>query len=693
MAVLQKMRDKFGIAISIIIALSLLYFIAPMDDLMTLFGRPQNVGEIAGKGISYEEYQAEVGKFTTLNEIMTGSSVQNEATQKQIQDNAWQYFVDQYLFIPQARKAGIRVGTAELVELTSGSNISPVIAQNPIFQDETGAFSKQLLLNFIQQSHEDETVKLYWDFLQNAISTQQYYAKYATLFSLSAFENTQTLAELVAEGNTTADLDIVSVNYSYAADSTISVSASEIRKYYADHKNQYKQKESRDIEYVVFEVTPSQKDITSGVDGFDKLQAEFAASDNVKSFLMRNSDRSYSEYWYRKGELSTVSTDIDEFAFSGAKGVSKVFKAGNVLRSAKVMATAHIADSVYVKHILLTGAGAKAKADSLCAVVAKKPSKFSALVQEYSEDKGSQADGEIGNIGWLTQTYMIPGLEKVMTTPVGKPVVMSSRYGQHVILVTKATKPQLKKQVAIFEKEIQPSKETFNTYYTQANSFATIANGKLEGYYKAVDSLGVYSHRLGGVLESAESYGSVDNAKEITRWIFDAKAGKASGVITVNNKFFFVAAVKAAHKEGYKPVKEVASSISQYLYNQKKNEKQTAEVAARIEGVKTIEEAAAILGKTVEHMKDVQFSAFGAQSVEPAVLGAAFKAEEGQLCGPVKGIMGTYIVKVVSRNAGSFYTEQDAKNYSSQKAGYSSNMIIPVMGEEAGVTDNRARYY
>jgi hypothetical protein len=48
MAVLQKMRDKFGLAISIIIALSLLYFIAPMDDLMNMFGsRKTTVGVIS----------------------------------------------------------------------------------------------------------------------------------------------------------------------------------------------------------------------------------------------------------------------------------------------------------------------------------------------------------------------------------------------------------------------------------------------------------------------------------------------------------------------------------------------------------------------------------------------------------------------------------------------------------------------
>ena len=56
MAVLQKMRDKFGVAISVIIALSLLYFIAPMDDIMRIFDKPQNVGEIAGTGITYEDF-------------------------------------------------------------------------------------------------------------------------------------------------------------------------------------------------------------------------------------------------------------------------------------------------------------------------------------------------------------------------------------------------------------------------------------------------------------------------------------------------------------------------------------------------------------------------------------------------------------------------------------------------------------
>ena len=109
MAVLQKMRNKFGVAISVIIALSLLYFIAPMDDLMNLFGRPENVGEINGTGISYEDFTAEVGTFTTINEITTGSSAQTEQAHQQIRNAAWQSLMDRYMFFKNCEAAGIKV--------------------------------------------------------------------------------------------------------------------------------------------------------------------------------------------------------------------------------------------------------------------------------------------------------------------------------------------------------------------------------------------------------------------------------------------------------------------------------------------------------------------------------------------------------------------------------------------------------
>ena len=693
MAVLQKMREKFGVLISVIIALSLLYFIAPMDDILRMFDKPQDVGEIAGTGISYEDYQAEVAKFTTINEITTGSSVQNEQTQTQIRNAAWQSLLDRYLFFKNCDKAGIRVSDAEIAELFAGEHVSPLIAQNPLFADESGAFSPQRVKEIDNAAQNDPNLKAYWDYLKSSVRSQQYYSKYAALFTSSSLYAPSQVESLVAESNLTADIQLVSIPYGYERDTTVEVSSKEIKAYYESHKKDYKQQANRDIEYAVFEVKPSQKDIAEAAAAVESVIDEFATTENLKSFLLKYSDRALSDYWYRKGELSTINSEIDAFAFSGNKGVSKIFNDKNTYYAARVVRSAQIPDSVYVKHILLQGDDAAHKADSLCKVISKKTSSFQALAAEFSADQNSKYDGEIGNIGWMTQSYMIPGLESVITAQVGKPYVVKSQYGTHVVLVSKTTKPLLKKQVAILEKSAVASKETYSSYYAQANTLATLSAGNYESYLKAVDSLGVYSHRMNNVLESTSSYGAIDHAKEVTRWVFDAKKGKTSNIITVDNKYFFVVALKEVRKEGYKDIKEVAPAIQNTLYTEKRNAHKTEQIAAKIAGLSSIEEVAAALSTEPVSRKDIAFSPMSAPAVEPAVLGAILKTETGALSAPVQGSRGVYVFKLERKEPGAFFTEEDARLFSSQKAQYSSQMIYPVMQESAGVVDNRARYF
>ena len=687
------MRTKFGVVISVIIALSLLYFIAPMDDLMNLFGRPENVGEINGTGISYEDFTAEVNTFTTINEITTGSSARTEQAHEQIRNAAWQSLIDRFMFFKNCDAAGIKVGDAEVADLIAGNHISPIIEQNPLFAAEDGTFSVDRVREINRQAESDETLALYWNYIKQTIRTQQFYSKYASLFALTSIESPLTLAQAVEEGNTTADIKLVTIPYGYAVDSTVNVSAKEIKAYYNAHKEEYKQKASRDIEYVLFEVKPSDSDVAATEKAMNEALDEFAKTDNLKNFLLKNSDRSYSDRWYKKGELATVSSDIDNFVFSGKSGISPVVKEGDSFFSARVMASANVPDSVYVKHILLQGAGAAQRADSLAAVLTKTPARFGALVAEFSADQGSAADGELGNIGWMTQSYMIPGFESVITARVGRPYVIKTQYGSHVVVVTKTTKPVAKKQVAVLEKAVLASKETFNGFYNEANKFATLTGGTYEGYLKAVDSLSVYSHRQNRVLESTSTYGSVDQAKEITRWVFDAKKGKASGIITVNNNFFFVVAVKDVRKDGYADLATVSPQIQNTLYTQKRNAHKAALVAEQLASAGSLEALAEANGVAVSERKDISFSPMSAGVVEPALLGAVLKADLGTVCGPVEGQNAVYVFSVDRREAGQFYTEDDAKNFASQKAQYSSQMILPVMQEAAGVVDNRARYF
>lgn len=693
MAVLDKIRTKFGVAASIIIALGLLSFIVSPDDLVQAFNNMSSkydVGKINGNTVSYTDFQDEVNRYTTINELTSGTSSADQ--QEQIRDAAWQDLIYRYLFIERAKEAGLNVGQDEMKSLLSGG--SPLVAQNAMFMDENGNFSAAQVNSFAQASKTDENVRLYWDYLQNSVFNQQFIQKYSNLFVASNTGNPLMLRRDIAENNSTTDVDFVMVPFGFQQDSTIVVSDSEIRDFYNKHKNFFRQQASRDIEYVVFEVVPSAADIEATKNSVAELYDEFAASDNLKSFLLKNgSERPYSEYWYKKGELNTVNADLDTFVWESNAPVSEIVSSGNTFYMARVIDTKNIPDSVYVRHILLQGTDADHVADSLLNVLQTKKETFTNVAALNSADQGSADGGEMGNLGWMTQNYMIQGFESVMTAETGKPYILKTQYGTHIVEVTRKTAPIVKKQVAIYQKEALASKETFNSFYSQANNFATAAAGKYENYRKAVDTLGVYSHPVSGMLESANQLGAIPNTREVTRWAFDNKPGKVSNIITVDNNYFVIATVRAAHKEGIADVTEVASQIREQLYAEKLSKKMAEDVAGKIAGMTDLSAIAEKLGTSVSSQSGVSFSSMGAQALDPAFIGALSVAPEGKVCGPVAGTIGVYVFQVKGRDTGSFYTEDDAKSRDMQTASYLTQMILPVMMDDADVQDHRARFF
>lgn len=695
MAVLEKIRVKFGVGATIIIAIGLLSFIVSPDDIVSAcnsLSSRNDVGEINGRAVSYEEYNAEVSKFSQINEITTGSTVKTTEQQAQIRDAAWQEIIMRDLFLRNAEKAGISLGEAEKIDLISGSMVSPAIAQNPMFLDEDGNFSAQKVIEFGQASKEDATVALYWNYIQNSIFNQQYLSKYTSLFTNASVVTPLELRRSIAENNETSDVEFVMVPYGYQQDTTVTVSDSEIKDFYNSHKRFFRQEESRDIEYVVFEVKPSISDINATKDAVAKVYEGFAGAENVKSYLSRNSsERQFQGYWYKKGELLTVNPKVEEFVWGAGKSeVSEVITAGNKFFIARVVDTKQLPDSVYVKHILLQGANT-AKADSLLSVIASGKEKFENVAALYSDDKNSAADGVLGNIGWMTQSYIIPGFEQsVFTAKKGVPYIIKTQYGTHIVAVDRQSKAVAKKQVAIYEKTAQASNETISGVYSEANNFAAIAHDGAAAYRRASDTLGVYSHPHKNLLESTEKLGSIDNAKEVVRWAFENKAGKVSDIITIENKFFVVALVNQVHEEGTATLAEVSESIRQQLYFQKLAQKKTADIAAQIEGLDDLQAIAEKLNTSVSTRSGVTFAGRG---LDPAFVGAVCAAEVGTISKPIAGSVATYIFKVNSRDTGAFYTEDDAKAASAQAARAATQGILPSMLQEAEVKDHRARFF
>ncbi len=682
MAVLETIRVKFGILITVLIAVALLSFIIDPSTLQSVsasMSSKYDVGEIAGKSISYENFQEEVDKLTSISE-MNGMPVHGEEAMAAVRNQAWNQFVDEYLFIPQARKAGFEVGNEEMYKMMSGEIMSPVLMQ--IFG---GNMSKELLVQLESQVNSDESgrMRMFWDNLLENVKTAQYYSKYESVLMKSNFTNSLMLTEQIKDNNSTFDVEFVMVPFGFAQDTTIVVSDKEIKNYYDSHKKYYKQNASRDIDYVVFEITPSAEDIEAANNAIANVYESFASTENMKSFLLANSDRPYDASWYKAGELNRISRKVNDYAFSENASVSEVISEGNTFYGVRVMESAMVPDSVFVSQIYLEGDSAL-KADSLAGAVNAKnfnslASKYSAVYQEGSDKQGM----------WLL-------LNNAMTLPgfdMNEPFVMNDQNGKWVLLVTGKTSPVAKKRVAVLEKTAQASNKTRNEFYAKANTLATKSAGKYENFQNAVKEDGLYAYPVSKMAEGANSLNSIDNTKEVSRWAFEAKVGDVSNIISIDNKYYIVAALKGIHEEGYTDIKEVSPVIRNILHHQKLADKKTAEVAGKIEGLGDLQSIADALGTAVSKKDGMTFASFTSYGLDNVFIGAASVAEEGKVCGPLKGLNGVYVYKVTGRDNGAFFTEDDANNRNMQLAYYAMRMYRPVMEAAADVKNNIARFY
>lgn len=698
MAVLEKIRVKFGILISVVIALALLSFIIDpntISQVASTMSEKYRVGKVNGNSVSYQDFENELNYQNRIFEYMYRRNANTDQEMDYVRNMAWKSFVDRYMFIVNAKKAGIQVGKDELASLLSGDMVSPLISQ--IFVDETGAFSTEMLDSYIKNMQYDQSgqARMFWDYLQNTVTTDQYYTKYNSLFTASDFLNPLMMTNEIAENNNSATVEFVMMPYGYQRDSTVTVSDAEIRSYYKEHKKLYRQDASRDIEYVVFEVKPSQTDISDANDQVVKVYDEFSTTDNVKNFLMKNSDRQYTDEWYKKGELRTVSADVDDFVFADGTrtgSVSQVITKDNTFIVTRVMDTAMVPDSVFVNGILLQGVQTDL-ADSLLNVLKTGKDNFGNVAAQYSAFNNPQA-GAPGEYGWMTKNSMFPGVESVFTAKLNDIYVIETQYGKHIVKVTDRTTPVLKKKVAILEKEALPSGNTINEFYVKANELATKADGKYDNLKKVVDEEGLALLTRNNLREGDENVGSInDRTKEISKWAFESKEGKVSNVLNINNDYYVVAALKKIHKEGYAPVSDVAANISSIIYNRKLGEKKAAEVAEKIAGLTSMEAIADTLGTTVSKREGISFASYMNQGLDPKFIGAVSAAQKGVISAPLAGTIGVYVYKVDSRDTGSSFTEDDARSREQQMAYYTTQSLLPVMMQDAGVEDNRARFY
>ena len=686
MAVLEKIRVKFGILITVLVALALLSFILDPTTLRSAFDRfssDNKVGSMNGKSVSYKEFYEELNNYTEIAKLL-GQNPTSEEDQAQLRDAAWQSIFDNEVFIPKATAAGLSVGEEEMLDLTQGNDISPVLLQQGMFVDRDGNFSREALVNFVQSIDADETgnAAAYWSFLEESVYRNQLYNKYGSLLEGSDVLTDLEKARLVSDGNMTADVDFVFVPISFVTDSTVTVSSDEIRNYYNNHKSQFKQPANRDIEYVMWEVVPSAQDYADTKEAFDALYEEFAKADNLKAFVTLNSDSKWNPYFFTEDQLS-VTPEFQQTAFHAPLGtVSPVVSEDKAYAAMRVAAVRTMADSAHVYYKVYPYSQ-EADADAFVAEQLRKTD-----VSQFTE------------MGWITQDFLLSNglseLDPVFDSP--QKVFKVKNVNNQAILavyVPERTKPVKKVQVATLLKNVLPSDETYRDYQMKAVEFADACDGKYENFQKLSQEQNLPVIPINNMLQTNRRIGPADNAREVVSWIFDkkTKAGDVSDLKIVDNKYYFVTTVTKARKEGYADIKDVAPDIQTMLQAKKTVEKKLADVRDEIAGLTTLDEVAELYGTTVSHYPGLSFGStqFSTQN-EPALVGAVAAASEGKLQ-TVGGNVGVYVFEVASRTAGNFFSESDAATQLARKASWHNSILQSVIANEAEIKDNRARFF
>jgi peptidyl-prolyl cis-trans isomerase D len=655
MSAIQFLREKAAVLISGVIGFSLFLFV--VSD---FFGNGRSrrrqerkyyeIGQIAGQYISYQEFEQRVQNLLEIYKL-SGVSTIDEATAESVREQIWEQIVRERIQDNQYKNLGIGVSTEEIDELVLGNNPHPIVQQ--LFTDRsTGIFNKSFLVNFLKNIETDETAKKYWLFFEDEIVTDRMSTKYNNLVSKGLYVTSKQAEFDNNIASTTVDFSFIQKNYASVPDSSVTVTADEIEKYYTEHKDNFKSNALRDIEYVTFDVIPSEEDIKLTEDWINRISGEFAAASDPDQFVNLNADTRHQAVFL---SLNSIPENLRDFVKKEDKSsVFGPYREDDSYKVTRLIDVADRPDSVHARHILISAGqtrtleNARTKADSLMGLI-KTGTPFELIALTNSEDQGSVQLG--GDLGWFQEGMMVTPFNDVcFTGKKGDIVKAETTYGVHIIEILDQSKKSRKYNLGTIDRKIIASSTTIQRIYSQASQFAG-TNSTYEKFNNAIAEQGLNKRIANNVTPQQKTLPGLENPRNLVISLFSAEKGKIvldanqQAVFEVGDKYV-VAFCTAVQEEGTSPLADVENDIRFILLKDKKAEVISAEFVKNNPEGKTLEDIAHAMGLNVQEATQVNFRSYsipGAGS-EPALIAAASAAKQGIVEGPVKGENGVYMI-------------------------------------------------
>lgn len=709
MATLETIRRRAGILMMIAIGLAMLGFILGDFNL-----RPSTkVAEIDGKSFQVDEYIEAQQVLRNFYELNYGDNLDPQIEQ-QIENETWSRLVRQTIMSKSYDRLGINVSTDELKSMVAGDQPSglggassaysephPIVRQmftNP----ETGEFNRYIMMNYFNSLEREEYAqeRQRWVFIENEIVDERKNQKYVTLLSKGLRPSSLEVRDHFLENGKRVDFNFVSKNISAVSDEEINITEADLKAYYREHMESYKQDASRSIEYVVFNVIASENDDINAKLWTQQTKAEFerTAADRIAAYVNSVSDEPLDTRYYALDEISDLLKDSllvesDDYIF-GPYYEDESYKLSKKVNSQMRP------DSVRARHILLGYSiigdmqRAEEMADSLKNVI-EEGGDFNLIAMQFSADESNRNIG--GDLGWFREGMMeTPFNDACFENKTGDLVLATTRYGVHIVRVEAQSRPVEKYQVATIVHNVIPSNETDQMYYSQAVKFRSNA-GNAEAFKEQAIEQGLDPRVVPNITKDQRTITGLESPAAIIGWTYSADEGDVSSTIYDFEDQYLVVALTDVKEEGYAEFESVRNEVELEVKKQKKAELLKADLETQFADAADLSNVAATEDLTVSDASQVMFANAYVSGVgmEPYIVGASMYLPVEQVSGPFVGENSVLMLDVTNREEPDMEADMTASAdrliYSLQSR--SNFEAYNAMVEEANVEDNRLKIF
>jgi len=625
----------------------------------------------------------------------------------------WNQALRNTVFDQQFEKLGIDAGRDQLEQIISSDDN---LINNPNFQNEAGFFDFGIFTDYISQlKSSNPTAYENWKLQEQSIIGIAKQRIYLDLIMASA-----GMTEAEAKANYHLENDNVTIQYvqipfDVIPDSLVEVTDAEIKKYIQEHKEEFKREETRNIQYVAFDESPTEDDLATIRLRLDGLKSQriayndvskltdtlegFKETRNVADFVDQYSEVSFDSVYKPRGEYNNEYADI---LFGLDQGeVFGPYRDGNTFKISRLLDRKKNA-SIRASHILISYEGAtranpeitrskeeaKKEANRVYRLARRASSDFEALAFEYSDGPTKTRGGDLGFFqeGEMATEFF----NFVNTNKVNRVGLVETEFGFHIIKVTDKDDLAL---IADVVAQAVPSDDTSNEIFRMATQFEMDSNEQKD--FLGIAEKGNYQVRpVQQIAVLEENLPGLPRQRNIVRWAFekDTKVGDIRR-FSLTQGGYAVVQLTAKVKEGIASVEEVGAEVRKILVENKKAalikkryaDKTTLESLAEAEDL-TIETASAVNQKNP--------TIVGAGN-EPKVVGTAFAMNEGELSDLVQGDKGVY--KILLNQKSVVEDLEDYSEYSNQIQENASitlmENIFAALESVADIEDNRSLYY